>query len=417
MHISSLWLLGSILSLVSSTPFLHSLSVPKPVDHFTHPGALHKAADIQRIKSHVKNKDEPWFKAYQHLSNATLAQPTWKSSPKTVLVRGPPDPNLNLSENYPSAYRDAHSAYQLAIRWLITDNTTFADAAVKTLDGWSSTLTDINGSEDMFLAAGLYGYQFANAAELLRSYTGWPKQNQTRFGTMLNNIFAKYNRNFLDHHNNKPNFYYANWDLCNIASLMSIGIFTDNSTMYNFAVNYFLNGPADGAVANGALPFFSIANFTEKGTGKTLMEGQEAGRDQGHATLCMALLGVIGQQGWNQGVDLYGVFGHQILNAAEYAGKYNTNHSVPYTSYVSWEGNLTAVAEKSRFAVRPGYEAIYAYYADVKGLDASWSKAYRDYVDANITAKVEGGGGDYGPNSGGFDAFGHGTLMYRISGN
>jgi hypothetical protein len=44
------------------------------------------------------------------------------------------------------------------------------------------------------------------------------------------------------------------------------------------------------------------------------MQGQEAGRDQGHATLCFALLGVIGQQGHNQGVDLYGAFGNQILN-------------------------------------------------------------------------------------------------------
>ena len=75
------------------------------------------------------------------------------------------------------------------------------------------------------------------------------------------------------------------------------------------------------------------------------------------------------------------------------------------------------VSEKSRFNVRPGFEAIYAHYADVEGWNASWSKAYRDYVAANITAKVEGGGGDYGPNSGGYDALGHGTLMYRISGN
>lgn len=84
--------------------------------------------------------------------------------------------------------------------------------------------------------------------------------------------------------------------------------------MYNYAVDYFKNGPPDGAVANGALPFFSIANFTEEGSGKILMQGQEAGRDQAHSLLDFSLLGVIGQQGYNQGVDLYATFGNQILN-------------------------------------------------------------------------------------------------------
>lgn len=102
---------------------------------------------------------------------------------------------------------------------------------------------------------------------------------------------------------------------------------------------------------------------------------------------------------------------------AEYAGKYNTNHSVPYTPYKSWEGNLTVISEKARFSVRPGFEALYAHYADVRGMNASWTKSYRDFVATNITARVEGGGGDYGPNSGGYDALGHGTLMYRVSGD
>jgi hypothetical protein len=89
---------------------------------------------------------------------------------------------------------------------------------------------------------------------------------------------------------------------------------------------------------------------------------------------------------------------------------------VPYTPYRSWEGILPEVATKARFNVRPGFEAIYSHYAEVKRLDASWSKEFRDYVNANLTVNVEGGGGDYGPNSGGFDVFGHGTLMYRIKG-
>ncbi|TEY86580.1 hypothetical protein BOTCAL_0006g00600 [Botryotinia calthae] len=225
----------------------------------------------------------------------------------------------------------------------------------------------------MNLAAGLYGYQFANAGELLHSYSGWSGTNQSAFGSMLG-MFSDMSRDFLDNHNDKPNFYYANWDLCNIAALMAISVFNDNATMYSYAVDYFKYELPDDAVANGALTFFSIANFTEEGSDKILMKRQEAGRDQAHTFLDSSPLGVIGQQGYNQGVDLYATCGNQILNGAEYAAKYNTNNTVPYTPYTSWEGVLSVVANESRFDVRPSFEAIYSHYAELKGLDASWSK-------------------------------------------
>src|SRR5690242_16338570 len=133
---------------------------------------------------------------------------------------------------------------------------------------------------------------------------------------MLNTVFAPMNHDFLLRHNGVPNHYYANWDLCNIASLMAIGIFNDNTTMFNYATEYFANGMPNDEVANGALPFFSIANFTEEGSGKALIQSQETGRDQGHALLCFALLAAIGQQGHSQGVDLFGLYGNQILNGS-----------------------------------------------------------------------------------------------------
>ena len=284
---------------------------PEP---FAHPGALHSAKDLIRVRQHVQNLDEPWYTAFQHLEASTLAQLSWVAKPHNLLTRGT-NATYTVANTYTDAYRDAHSAYQLTLRWLLTGNTSYADHAVSIIDSWSSVLSDITGPEDMYLASGLYGYQFANVGELLRVYPGWATKNQTAFANMLTDIFAPYNHDFLEHHNNKQDFYYANWDLCNIASLMAIGIFTDNHTMYDYAVNYFINGLPDNVVANGALPFFSIANYTEEDSGKTLMQIQESGRDQGHALLCVALLGVIGQQGYNQGVDLYGQFGHEILNA------------------------------------------------------------------------------------------------------
>lgn len=100
--------------------------------------------------------------------------------------------------------------------------------------------------------------------------------------------------------------------------------------------------------------------------------------------------------------------------SAEYTAKYNVNETVPYEPYESWEGVLEEISPDSRSDLRPGFELLYAHYAEIKGLDASWSKAFRDYVNENTDDNVEGGGGDYSPNSGGFDCLGHGTLLYRL---
>ncbi|KAF2855137.1 exopolysaccharide inner membrane protein-like protein [Plenodomus tracheiphilus IPT5] len=414
MHKSILLLAASLSFLVEAQDCVKPTKIRRDTP-FVHPGALHTSQDIERVKNHVKNKEQPWLRAMQHLETLPLAQTTRPPIAVATLTRGIDPEDRSLPQNYANAYRDAHGAYQLALRWLMTDDTKFADAAVKILNAWSSTLKTIRGNGDRFLAAGIYGYEFANVGELMRTYSGWSQQDQDKFGAMLNDIFAKYNRNFLDNHNGIPAHYYANWYQCNIASLMAIGIFNDNQTMFDFAVDYFRDGPIDGKVAYGALPFFSIANFTEEGSTKILMQGQEAGRDQGHAMLDFALLGVIGQQGRNQGVDTFGFYGSQILNGAEYAAKYNTNHTVPYTPFQSYQGLQSVISDNQRFNLRPGYEAIYSYYAECLGQNASWSKAYRDYVNADNKQNIEGGGGDYGTTSGGFDAFGHGTLMYRLT--
>lgn len=100
---------------------------------------------------------------------------------------------------------------------------------------------------------------------------------------------------------------------------------------------------------------------------------------------------------------------------AEYIGKYNVGQDVPYTAYNSYQGNQTVISNNSRGTVRPGFELLSAHYGQLKGLDSSWTDAYRDWVNVNSTSGVEGGGGNYGTTSGGFDGLGFGTLLYRIS--
>lgn len=279
---------------------------------FIHPGALHTTQDFARINTHLAKNDEPWNTTYTLLTTSPYAQSTYLPNPQETVYRGANGIN---PENYPNLYKDAAAAYQLALRWKITNDTSYANAATNILSSWAITLTTIDGTSDKYLASGLYGYQLANAAELMRDYEGWDSRNKTATATMLTDVFAAMNTRFLEDHNDTHDdyHYWANWDQCNLASLIAIGIFTDNQTMYDAAVRYVRAGPS-----NGALPVFGVANYTEEdgsGSGKVLTQGQEAGRDQGHATLDIMLLGVVAQQAFNQGDDLFDEYGNEILNA------------------------------------------------------------------------------------------------------
>ena len=52
------------------------------------------------------------------------------------------------------------------------------------------------------------------------------------------------------------------------------------------------------------------------------------------------------------------------------------------------------------------WELVKSHYIELKGLSASWVEM------AAKNVSPEGGGGDYGPNSGGFDQLGFDTLLY-----
>lgn len=281
--------------------------LPLSARAFSHPGLLHTSADFTRVIAKVDAKAEPWLTGWNKLTSNAHAASTYVASPQATVIRG--TCSGCATENYSKLFNDAAAAYALALRWRISGTNAYADTAANILDGWASTLKVINGTSDKFLASGLYGYQLANAAEILRTYSSWSSTKFNALVTMLQKVFYPMNHDFLINHNgNAIDHYWANWDLCNIATMQAIGILSDNNTMYNEAVTYFKSGGG-----NGALPKAIWKMYTEAGSGKCLGQNQEAGRDQGHATLDFSLLGVIAQQSYTQGDDLFGYMSNRIL--------------------------------------------------------------------------------------------------------
>jgi hypothetical protein len=96
---------------------------------------------------------------------------------------------------------------RLALRWRISGNSTYGDAAARVLNAWASNLTQISGNNDHYLLAGLQGYQFANAAEILRDYEGFTSVNLTATQNMMLNVFYPVNLDWLTTHGNGPALY------------------------------------------------------------------------------------------------------------------------------------------------------------------------------------------------------------------
>ncbi len=313
--------------------------------------------ELNRAKVRVAAGAQPWLAGWIRLTANRHAQSTWKANPQATVARG------GTGQNYTILFNDIHAAYQNALRWKVAGTGAHGDAARDILNAWSATLTTVTGNADRFLAAGIYGYQFANAGELMRGYPGF---GLARFQRMLREVFYPLNHQFLTQHNGACiTNYWANWDLCSMVSVMAIGILCDDTAKYDQAVNYFKNGAGNGSIKK-AVPFLHPGG---------LAQWQESGRDQGHTMMGMGLMGAVCEMAWSQGDDLYGY-------------------------------DETVISAHGRGQVRPVWDLLHYHYARRRRLSVPYITAIAEKV------RPEGGGGDYGPNSGGYDQLGFGTLMY-----
>jgi len=318
----------------------------------------------------------------------------------TVFVDSP-----NAGSTYMSLARDSHRAYQAALRYHGTGNPVYADQAVRIMNAWASTHTAWNGNSNIALRSGLYGYAFACAGELMRGYSGWDPADFVAFQQYMLTQFYPSNSGFLT---NQIGFckthYWANWTLANMASMIAIGVLCDSQPIFDEALNHFYNGLHTGAIEN------AVYQVHPNGLG----QWQESGRDQGHAQMGPQLIGVFCEIAWNQGHDLYGYLNNRVLSGVEYISKFNTGHAVPFVAYANCDYAIwpytyrfyqKEVAGPGGVS-RPGWDLIYNHYVNRRGIAAPYTAKYA------AAARPEGGGSNFGRNSGGFDGLGFTTLTH-----
>ncbi|MEO7097880.1 MAG: LamG-like jellyroll fold domain-containing protein [Luteolibacter sp.] len=377
-----------------------AISAPALAKPFVHPGLLHTEADFERMKTKVAAGEEPWLSGWKKLDESHNAQLGWSPRPVETVIRGGP------GQNFPLLFNDIHAAYQLAVRWKVSGDVRYADKSVEILNAWSSKLKAVQGNADRFLAAGIYGYQFANVAEIMRTYRGWNSRDFARFQKMMIDVFYPMNQSFLfgrdggkDHNGAAITNYWANWDLCNMASLQAIGVLCDRPDLYDQALKYFRYGRGNGAMDKAVY-------YVHPGY---LGQWQESGRDQGHNTLGIALMGPFLETAWNQGADLYAYDNNRFLAGAEYIAKYNLGERVPFQAYEWGTGPHGDRREQTQISsdqgtFRMGYELVVNHYVH-RGIAAPWSERYAAKL------RPEGVPGGHASS---FDQFGLGTLTDTI---
>ncbi|MGN6319422.1 LamG-like jellyroll fold domain-containing protein [Trinickia sp.] len=387
--------LGGPLAAAAGTMSRQASTGTRQFERFTHPGLLHTEADFLRMRTKVGAHASPWIDGWEVLVANGHTKLTNEPNPQPVIRRG------GGNENYWILYNDIAAAYGDALRWKVSDDPSYAIKAVAYLDRWASTLTALEGNSNVALAAGIYGYQFANVGEIMRSYSGWSASGLAAFQKMMREVFYPINHSFLHRPVDvKRTHYWANWELCNLASMFAIGVLCDDADIVDDAVEYFKNGAGNGSIDKAVY-------FVHPGY---LGQWQEAGRDQGHTMLGIALTGAICEMAWNQGIDLYGYDNNRFLAGAEYVAKSNLKrpdgafYTVPFATYQNCDVTQAVFSTGSQGGGRPCWALVANHYINRRGLAAPYSQRFAEQMTP------EGGGGNYGPNSGGFDQLGYGTL-------
>ena len=398
---------------------------------FIHPGGLHTQADFDRIKQQLANGNEKVTAAYNVLKNAEYAQPSVQTYPTEIVVRG------GSGENYMNAARGAAMAYQNALRWKIEGSEACAKAAVRILMQWARTTKGVGGDSNYALAVGLYGYQFAQAAELMRDYNGWSPADFATFKEWMLRVWCYPAIGFLRRRNNTwenagkwwqaPGTYWSNWGLCNALCVISVGILCDDVFIYNQGMSYFkydqcgtFRDPrTEVPIKNDGLAEF-LGNFvvttyeSELETGAYGLLGQlnESGRDAGHSSMSLGVALDVAKVGWNQGDDLFSYMNHRLAAGIEYLAAQSlsveglpwvnyqrADNGIYYTDSRSWVMTGPAMGAQ----MRPYWGTVIGIYESVKGVKMPFAE------QAYENMGIDGGG--QGSTSGGYDHLGYSVLM------
>jgi len=284
--------LASVVAIYMST----ALTTASAAMTFVHPGAVNSKADLDYVKAQITANPSQWSSSGKFKPLYDLATPYTKTSAPA---------GTQAQEN--ATRDDAKKAYANALAWYYTGRTEYANNAIAVLNVWANTFagyTVVAGTSGQSqLNAGWIGALMGPAAEIMRGYSGWPAEQQTRAKTMFATKFYP----ALSQMSN----WNGNVDLTQIDALMNIAVFNENEAWFNEAKtrlnnrnpNYFYLPSDTGINYSGTNPsWFRPTLWTAGLTQETCRTNATLPNDNGHhAQFAMASALRAAEVAWNQG--------------------------------------------------------------------------------------------------------------------
>ena len=321
----------------TSRPQTNSKSVfaSKP---FVHPGMAQSLEDLDYMRDNIQKGVEPWKSAFARMKES--AKLDFAPRPVSFVSEGPYGQNSVGGREFSAS---ARAAYDHALVWYVTKEKAYADKAIEILNAWSYKLRSFDANNAK-LNVGLSGHSFLNAAEILRySGTDWNRKDMEQFERMVLAVFYPSIKDFFTEAN-------GNWDASMINTMMCIGVYVDDREIFNRAIDRYYWGIGNSGITKYIYPGG---------------QSQEATRDWGHVQLGIGEFDKAAQTALTQGLDLYRVAQDRLAYGYEQTAKMMLGTDIDVYGVLS---------KRDMDEFRDIYEAIYAYYAGVRGIELPYSK-------------------------------------------
>ncbi len=119
--------------------------------------------------------------------------------------------------------------------------------AIHILNSWTGALKRVGGIDGV-LAAGLQGFMFVNAAELLRhTDSGWSEAEARRCGQWFLDVWDP----TIEHY---AYFANGNWETAALQTRMAIAVYCEERSMFGETVRYAVVGAGNGSIPSRSMP-------------------------------------------------------------------------------------------------------------------------------------------------------------------
>ncbi len=263
-----------------------------------HPGVLVSQAQLDFIKQQVHAKTEPYYQEFLYAKASPYGSKTYSPkgpNPNGIIQCGSHStPNIGCSD----ANSDSAAAYVQALLWYITDDSAYANNAIRIMNAYAKNLKGFAGFTPGYpcpgetktcsngpLQAAWDATKWPRAAEIIRygnnGQAGWKSDDIKAFSQLLHHIYEP-----LLYSGSRSN---GNWELSMIEGMMGIAVFNEDLTLLHHAQSlwekrvpaYFYYYSLDNSLnPNTHAPFPLDKNATHDWNGQVIFNKNTSGVTQ-----------------------------------------------------------------------------------------------------------------------------------------